>query len=708
MTNSPFSIIERTSDLRRNHQLRRILLYLLVMVMVIFAGMVVNGRLFGQGPLAQAQVNSSPTLTQLQSNYIKTKTSTPIATRTPEVILSTSGESKSDPNKENLSEQGEPSFATTVLPTQDPETNSSTGEGSIWGESSEPGTIFLSMAEQGRHHLFAFHPQALPFTRLTNGAWDDINPSINPGGSQLAFASNRNGYWDIYVLDLTSGQAKQITDTPAYDASPSWSPDGQWLVYESYADFDGGENSSPDSSQNLDIFIRQVVDGEALDGETVRLTNNPSADFSPSWSPTGRHIAFVSDRSGENEIWLADLDNTDDRFQNISRNPTSSDENPAWSPDGLSLAWASSSSGFRIIKVMNTVEAQRKEYQIGSGDDPVWDPNGSGIFTALSTPNQTYLTGYLVDSPGLALPPLTLSGSSAGISWGAVEIRDDLPDSIRIVSEITPSPLWLPELTPVVGAPQGRQQVITLKDVDAPHPMLNDLIDESFAALRETLATHIGWDYLVTLENAFVPLTAPLYPGMLNDWLYTGRAFALNPAPINAGWMVVAREDYGAETFWRVYLKTRFQDGSQGQPLHVRPWNFNARFNGDPLTYEQGGELAKSIPGGYWVDFTQLASHYGWERLPALTTWRSAMQTARYNEFTLSDGLDWNAAMREIYPPQAVYTPTPVLPPVHTPTRTPWPTLTPTPTRTPWPTRTPSPTPSSSTSKNVLTIPSSS
>ena len=114
-----------------------------------------------------------------------------------------------------------------------------------------------------------------------------------------------------------------------------------------------------------------------------------------------------------------------------------------------------------------------------------------------------------------------------------------------------------------------------------------------------------------------------------------------------------------------------------------------------------------SLGKGYWVDFSQLAGYYGWERLPALTTWRSAMQTARYNEFILSDGLDWNAAMKEIYPPQAVYTPTPVLPPVHTPTRTPWPTLTPTPTRTPWPTRTPSPTPSRSSSNNVLTIISS-
>jgi TolB protein len=713
MTKSPFSFLERPKELGRNHQLRRILLYLLVMVMVIFAGMVINGRLFGHGPLAQAQVISNHTSTLVDIDYRLTMGTTPTATQT-----STNGSpvnvlSNTTPTVDILSNLDIPSPTSTAEATLAPATVTSDNDGILWAKAIEPGTIYLSMNEGGRKHLFAYHPQSLPFTRLTNGAWDDINPSISPDGNRLAFASNRYGIWDIYILDLTTGKVGKITDTRAYEAAPSWSPDGQWLVYESYMPIENGEsNSMVDSSiysdSNLDIFIQQVSSGEAMAGETVRLTNHPSADFSPTWSPTGRHIAFVSDRSGENEIWLADLDNIDNRFQNFSRNPTAFDENPAWSPDGKYLAWASTSNGFQTIKVMDTTEPKGQEYQIGSGDQPLWDPNGSLLLAILATPNRTYLAGYRVDAPGLALPPLNLPGPTAGMSWGPQNIQQALPDPIKEAAQVTPTPLWQPALTPVTGAPGGRQQIVMIEDVEAPHPMLNDLVDESFIALREELASQIGWDYLLTLENAFVPLTAPLFPGMLNDWLYTGRAFTLNSAPINAGWMVVTREDYGDHTYWRVYLKTRFQDGSQGQPLRVRPWNFNARFNGNPPTYEQGGELTNSIPDGYWVDFTELASSYSWERLPALTTWRSAIQTARYNEFILPDGLDWNGAMREIYPPQAVYTPTPVLPPVHTPTRTPWPTLTPTPTRTPWPTRTPSPTVPRSTSNNVLLLISSS
>ncbi|MCK5430981.1 MAG: PD40 domain-containing protein, partial [Anaerolineales bacterium] len=107
--------------------------------------------------------------------------------------------------------------------------------------SHEFGTLFLSIDEGGYKHLFAYHPQTLPFTRLTFGSWDDINPSISPSGTQLAFASNRNGYWDIYVLNLTTGATIQVTDTPEYDGAPSWSPDSNWLVYESYTTPNSGE-----------------------------------------------------------------------------------------------------------------------------------------------------------------------------------------------------------------------------------------------------------------------------------------------------------------------------------------------------------------------------------------------------------------------------------------------------------------------------------
>jgi TolB protein len=125
--------------------------------------------------------------------------------------------------------------------------------------------------------------------------------------------------------------------------------------------------------------------------------------------------------------------------------------------------------------------------------------------------------------------------------------------------------------------------------------------------------------------------------------------------------MVTIREDIGDQTYWRVYLKTRYQDGSQGQPIERIPWDLNARYGGNPQIYEQGGSPLAAPPAGYWFDFTDFALRYGWERQPALLNWRTYYTGSRVNEFAFSQGLDWRAAMLQLYPPETLVTPTSVL-----------------------------------------------
>ncbi len=562
----------------------------------------------------------------------------------------------------------------------------------------EQGLLILALDEGAHSHLFAYQPQLasddlpIPLTRLTTGPWDDAAPALSPDGQTLAFASNRSGYWDLYLMDLPSGMVTRLTDTITYESAPTWSPDGRWLAYEAYVD------------DNLEIFIQSVAEP----GEPFRLTNSASADHSPAWSPQGRQIAFVSTRSGESEIWLADLDQAEsERFQNISQNPGGADRHPAWSPDGSRLAWSSDADGFHQIVLWQpspaqstpTPLAQPIRHVLGSGDWPAWSPDGETLLTALLTPNQAYLTAYSLSGAGLALPPMPLPGAVSGLLWGTASLHWPLQDPYRQASLQTAQPLWQPSLLALPEELGGRYDLAPLQDVEALQPVLHDLVNESFQALRANLTAELGWDYLSTLENAYVPLTSPLNPGMGSDWLYTGRAFAVNTLPINAGWMVVVREDYGTDTYWRVYVRTRFQDGSDGMPLRDLPWDFNARFSGSTLEYEQGGQPYEAIPAGYWVDLTQRAAAFGWERLPALTSWRAAASAARFNEFVITGGLDWATAMLELYPAEVLITPSPVVPATRTLTptsrwyRTPTPTLTPTlrPTLTPI---TPSPTPS--------------
>jgi hypothetical protein len=115
----------------------------------------------------------------------------------------------------------------------------------------------------------------------------------------------------------------------------------------------------------------------------------------------------------------------------------------------------------------------------------------------------------------------------------------------------------------------------------------------------------------------------------------------------------------------------------------------NARYNLDPRAYEAGGEYAPA-PSGYWVEITSIMQAYDWERLSALPNWRNYYRGARFAEFALTSGMSWYDAMLELYPPEALVTPTRVQPPTLTPTRTEYPTDTPGPSRTPRPTFTPS------------------
>ena len=546
------------------------------------------------------------------------------------------------------------------------------------------GTVFLAIGEGGFTHLFAYGPLSLPLTRLTDGAWEDITPSLSPNHKQLAFASNRDGQWDIYLLDLENGETIRLTESPEFDAYPTWSPDGQFIAYQTY------------SGDNFEIVISSIDGSQS----SINLSDHPAADFEPSWSPRGRQIAFVSTRTGEPEIWLADLDKVGgERFTNLSQNPQSIESHPSWSKDGSRLAWSATQNGNHSLYVWNNNGGDI--YYAGSGDWPTWSPDNTALLTTILEPQETLITASTVEDILLVLPPIILPGPVNGLNWEDTNLEIHSADAFDWAAKFTPTPLWQVVLSNSSGVPGDRLNLVPLQDVQAPYALLDDLTDEAFQALRERVAKETGWDFLATLENAFVPLTDPLPPSMGNDWLYTGRAFAFNTLPLNAGWMSIAPEQFGSQIYWRVYLRTRLQDGSQGTPMQNLPWDFDSRYNGDPLTYEAGGSLSRAIPNGYWVDFTELARSYGWERLPALMTWRSAYFAARMNEFVFKDGEDWHSAILDLYPPEVLITPTEIIPPTLTPrptsrwyqTPTPTLTLTPRPTLTPLsPTATPSPT----------------
>ncbi|MCA1628151.1 MAG: DUF4394 domain-containing protein, partial [Acidobacteria bacterium] len=158
-------------------------------------------------------------------------------------------------------------------------------------------------------------------------------PPELPG--KIAFASDRTGNFDIYVMDPDGGGIIRLTDDPAEDVQPTWSPDGTQIAFVSNRD------------SNKEIYVVNASGGAA-----TRLTNNPAEDISPAWSPsltTGR-IAFVSNRDGNDEVYLMNTDGTNQT--NLTQN-AADDNGPAWAPSGTLLAFASNRDGdkFEIYRI---------------------------------------------------------------------------------------------------------------------------------------------------------------------------------------------------------------------------------------------------------------------------------------------------------------------------------------------------------------------
>jgi TolB protein len=502
------------------------------------------------------------------------------------------------------------------------------------------GSMAFTLRQNGSSDIYVLSiGQAEPI-RLTNHPAEDRNPAWSPDGRQLAFASNRAGSWHIYVLDLPTGDLRRVSHSDAFDDHPSWSPDGQWLVYESF------------QQQNLDIYITRA-DGE---GEPIRLTEHPAADFAPAWSPDGRHVAFTSLRSGNKDIFMMSLDAaSEEALLNVTASPDRHEERPAFSPDGRYLAFSDSSTGFDLIYALplDNYRPAGPPLSVGQGRYPTWSADGRSLVYVHSLEQRHYLIAGTLDAWSVA-PQVFSSESPIGhLDWSPLSLT---PAHFAHLEKDTDQdkPLFVEDLSEIQES--GAPYLLRRLAVNAPSPYLSDPVDGSFVALRQRVIVAAGWDFLGQVDNMFEQLNARPLPGLSHrSWNKAGRAFdfyfrhalAIDPQ------VEVVREDRGNETYWRVYLRTARQDGSQGEPLRDIPWDFGARFGFEPRYYDQGGKQKDSLPAGYYLDFTALAADYGWQRVAAADNWRTYFPAIRFwhyqNRQTSGHALTWEEAMLEIY-----------------------------------------------------------
>lgn len=525
-----------------------------------------------------------------------------------------------------------PTLLPTPWPTPDPLT--------------EGGSLAFTLHNNGNSDIYLLPVGRTEPLRLTSHPAPDRQPAWSPDGREIAFSSRRSGDWEIYVYNLPFGQLRQITNSPGYDGHPRWSPDGQWLVYEAYR------------NQNMDIFIMRADGSEG----PFRLTEHPALDYSPVWAPGGRHIAFVSWRSGNPDLWLLSLDQvTDETAVNLTSTPTIDEAYPTFSPDGRFLAYYDHSSGFPLLSAIPLDERNNRTgpaVSLGQqGYHPAWSPNSESMVFVVDKGERSFLLAGSPNAWGVAPQTFASEGRLAYPSWSAVTLPLDLIENWQGIDNApgNDAPLFIEALaapiTDTLAAPVQLFQV----PVNAPSPYLSDKVDQSFLALRQRVIQEAGWDYLGQLDNMFLPLSSKPLPGQpAESWNQAGRAIDVRYQDALAfdPQVEIVREEVGAETYWRIYLRATAQDGSMGEPLRARSWDFRARFGNEPRYYNEGGRLKDSIPAGYYIDFTALAADYGWQRVPASDNWRTFFPGIRFWHYQNRGGLTWAEAMREIYRPE--------------------------------------------------------
>lgn len=208
----------------------------------------------------------------------------------------------------------------------------------------------------------------------------------------VSFTSDRTGNLDIYIIDTNGENLINLTNHPADDYSPSWSPDGRSMAYVSERD------------GNPEIYVMDLNTKEQR-----RLTEHKATDIDPAWSPHGRAIAFASnqarDHAADTDIYTMDANGK--KVKRLT-NKGGNNSTPTWSPDGEWIAFRSTQDGIGGVHVMTAEgEKQRALTQV-SATNPTWAPNGKQI--CVSSENLggvATLTLFIVDINGKNVQKLT-------------------------------------------------------------------------------------------------------------------------------------------------------------------------------------------------------------------------------------------------------------------------------------------------------------
>ncbi|MCA9289532.1 MAG: PD40 domain-containing protein, partial [Phycisphaerales bacterium] len=221
-------------------------------------------------------------------------------------------------------------------------------------------------------------------TQLTNDPSRDVMPTFSPDSERVAFASDRGGNFDIYIMSIDGGKVVQITSDAGHEMHPSWSPDGNLLAYCKLGETSGKweiwvvdlrtytrhfvewglfpqwcpditvpkiliQRGQQRGKRYYSVWTVDFINGEALHPTQI-VSSDAAAVMNPAWGPDGTRIVFTTvtetaDDPEQADLWVVNLDGTG---QTNLTNGLYANFVPTWSPDGT-IYFVSNRSGIDNI-----------------------------------------------------------------------------------------------------------------------------------------------------------------------------------------------------------------------------------------------------------------------------------------------------------------------------------------------------------------------
>ncbi len=309
-----------------------------VLVLVIAGGIVVAVVLLDDGAGSEVSLtDATPTPSGAESSEVEAATTTAVTeAATPNATDDATGAPTAPATVEPTAEPTTAATATTApteeplaTPTQEP-VETPSAENLATQQLLEQGPFAFVSTRDGNPEIYLAEPDGSDPRRLTNDPAADGQPAWSPDASLIAFSSDRAGGGAIFVMAPDGSAVRQVS-TGGGDSDPAWSPDGTQVVF------------SRATATGRELVVLTLADGsERILGVTTAFGGQGHA-LRPAWSPDGASIAYQIDGSGDYDIWVISPDGQG--AHKILGVAGAGDFHPAWGPDGSGVLYTTDRDG---------------------------------------------------------------------------------------------------------------------------------------------------------------------------------------------------------------------------------------------------------------------------------------------------------------------------------------------------------------------------